>query len=189
MISNDMQASWVPERFAEYLRLLARLQLDSGLQGKLDASDIVQQTLLQAHAHMGQFRGHSDEELASWLRAILANELAGALRKFVQRERHNVALERSLEAALDQSSSRLGAWLAVDQSSPSQQAMRHEQLIRLAHALAALPADQRQALELKYLQECSVAEISRRMDRTRAAVTGLLRRGLRKMREQLGEAL
>jgi RNA polymerase sigma-70 factor (ECF subfamily) len=117
----------------------------------------------------------------------LANELAGVVRKFVQGQKHQVTLERSLAAALEDSSSRLEVWLAADQSSPSQQAMRHEELLRLTEALAALPDDQRQALELKYLQKQSVAAISTRMGRSRAAVTGLLRRGLKKLREMLSE--
>jgi RNA polymerase sigma-70 factor (ECF subfamily) len=178
---------WPLERYREYLRLLARLQLDPRLQTKLDPSDVAQQTLLQAYQSLGQFRGQTEAEMAAWLRTILANELAGAARKFLQGQKHQVGRERSLTEAVDDSSARLEAWLAADQSSPSQQAMRHEQLLGLSEALARLPEDQRQALELKYLHQHSVAAISAHLGRSRAAVTGLLRRGLQKLREVLAE--
>jgi RNA polymerase sigma-70 factor (ECF subfamily) len=174
---------WPLERFREYLLLMARLQLDPRVRSKLDPADVVQQTLLQAHAGYARFRGQSEGELLAWLRKILANELAGAIRKFVQGEKHNVAVERSLEAALAHSSSCLESWLAVDQTSPSQRAVRHEELLRLTEALAKLPEDQRRALELQHLEGCSVAEIGQQMQRSKAAVAGLLRRGLERLRE------
>ena len=174
------------ERFREYLRLLARLHLDRRLQGKLDPSDLVQQTLLEAHRKRQQFRGRSDAEFAAWLRQMLACCLADAHRA-AGRAKRNVARERSLEAALEQSSARLQAWMRAEQSSPSQQAQRQEQAVRLSDALAALPEAQGQALMLRHLQGWSLDEISRHMSRSQAAVAGLLKRGLQQLREQLHE--
>src|SRR4051812_23877987 len=94
------------ERYRHYLSLLARLQLNARLQGKLDASDVVQQTLLQAHTKLDQFRGRSSGELASWLRQILANTLAMARRSF-STEARDVARERAIELDLEQSASRV----------------------------------------------------------------------------------
>jgi RNA polymerase sigma-70 factor (ECF subfamily) len=175
----------VLEGFRDYLLVLARLHLDQRLRGKVEASDVVQQTLLLAHQYRDQFRGQSEAELAGWLRTILANELNGAVRKFVGGQKHDVARERALAAALDESSARLEQWLAANQSSPSQQAIRREQLFQLSAALTALPEDQRTVLELKYLQRCSVSEIADRLGRSRASVTGLLRRGLQQLRTLL----
>src|SRR5438132_9848930 len=88
------------ERFRAYLRLLARMQMDPRLQGKLDPSDLVQQTLLQALQALDRFRGRSDAELATWLRQILAHNLANAARD-LGRAKRNLARECSLEAALE----------------------------------------------------------------------------------------
>jgi RNA polymerase sigma-70 factor (ECF subfamily) len=171
------------EDYRDYLRLLARMQLDPRLQGKIDPSDVVQQTLAKAHQNRDQFRGRTEAERAGWLRRILANTLIDAARKF-QRELH---LEHALEQAVDASSARLEEWLAADQSSPSERADRQEQLLRLARALAQLPDDQRTAVELHHLRGGAVADIARSLGRTEAAVAGLLRRGLKKLRELLHE--
>jgi RNA polymerase sigma-70 factor (ECF subfamily) len=172
------------EHFRGYLRLLARLHLDPRLQGKLDPSDVVQQTLLRAHQARDQFRGRTRGEQAAWLRQILANTLANAVRDLARAKR-DVALERSLEAALADSSSRLEAWLVADQSSPSQRAERNEQLLGLADALAALPDVQREVLVLRHCQGWALADIAAHLGRSRASVASLLRRGLKQLREHL----
>jgi RNA polymerase sigma-70 factor (ECF subfamily) len=172
------------ERFRAYLRLLARLRLDPGLRGKLDPSDLVQQTLLEAHRAIGQFRGCSAGELAAWLRQIMARILAHATRDF-NRKRRDIGRERSLDAAFDESSSRIEAWLAADQSSPSHRAERSEQLLLLAQALEKLPDAQRDAIEMHYWQGQSLAQIGQQIGRSQAAVAGLLHRGLEKLRSHL----
>ncbi len=172
------------EHHREYLRLLARVQLDARLQGKLDPSDIVQETLLKAHQARAQFHGHGDAEVAAWLRKVLANTLTDAVRRYTT-EARDVALERSLEACLQESSLRLEHWLASEHSSPSQQAEQHERVRRLAETLTQLPDEQRRALELKHLEGWSVEAIGRHLGRSEAAVAGLLRRGLKRLRELL----
>jgi RNA polymerase sigma-70 factor, ECF subfamily len=171
------------EDYRDYLHLLARLQLDPRLRGKLDPSDLVQQTLVKAHQNREQFRGQTAAEQAAWLRRILANNLIDAARKY-QRE---VAAEVAVEKAVHDSSARLEAWLAVEQSSPSERLGREEQLLRLAAALARLPDDQRIVIELHHLKQEAVADIARGLDKTEAAVAGLLRRGLKKLRQLLQE--
>lgn len=170
------------DRYRSYLHLLARMQLDRRLQGKLDPSDVVQQTLLQAHRARGQFRGHDAGQLAAWLRRILARNLTHAARDFTRAKR-DVTRERSIEASLGDSAARLNQWLEdQQQSSPSQKAERHEQLLQMAEALDALPPFQREAIVLHYWQDWSLAEIARHLDRSSSAVAGLLHRGLKTMR-------
>ena len=175
------------ERFRSYLLLLARRQLQGAASPRLDASDLVQQTLLEAHRQREHFRGATDAERAAWLRQILAHNLADANRA-LHREKRNVGRERSLEGELAHSSAALAGFLAADQSSPSRQVDRHEAAVRLANALAQLPEAQREALVLQYWHGLTVAQIGEQLERTPVAVAGLLKRGLRRLRELLGEA-
>jgi RNA polymerase sigma-70 factor (ECF subfamily) len=175
------------EHYRAYLLMLARMQLDPRLREKLDPSDVVQQTMLEAHRQWGAFRGQTEGQRAAWLRKILANNLTDALRGF-RRAKRDVARERSLQKALDQSSARLEDWLAAEQSSPSQKAVKKEQMLRLAEALQELPEAQREAVQLHYWQGWSLPEISEHLDRSPAAVAGLLQRGLKALRRELQEA-
>jgi len=180
------EAGRLLEPFRAYLRLLARLHLAPQLRGKLDPSDVVQQTLLQAYQALDQFRGRSEAECAAWLRQILARTLAQALRDF-GRAKRDLAREQSLQAAVDASSARLEAWLIADQSSPSQRAEQGEQALRLAAALEQLPEAQREALVLQHWQGLSLAEIGEHLGRSPEAVAGLIKRGLKQLRNLMQE--
>jgi RNA polymerase sigma-70 factor (ECF subfamily) len=172
------------DRFRDYLRLLARLQVDPRLQDTVDLSGVIQQTLLEAHRAWEKFRTWSPEQQAGWLRTALAHNQTDELRK-LRGARRDVDLERSLDAALEESASRLEALLAVEQASPLQQAIRQEQRLHLAEALEKLAPDQRGAVELRYLQGLSVPEVAEQMGKNKEAVAKLLLRGLKRLRELL----
>jgi RNA polymerase sigma-70 factor (ECF subfamily) len=163
------------EQFREYLNLLARMQIGVGLRGQFDTSDLVQQTLLKAHENRDQFRGTTDAARAAWLRAILANQVRDAYRKLGQEPVRSV----------EETSLRLEAWLAAADLSSSQRLLRNERLLVLAEAMAGLPEDQRQALELRHLEGLSVVAVAQQMGRTTSSVAGLLHRGLKSLRETL----
>jgi RNA polymerase sigma-70 factor, ECF subfamily len=165
-----------------YLTALAQIELGRRLRGKLDPSDVVQQSLLEAHADLASLQGRTEPELIAWLRTILARNLLNAARDFTAQKR-DIRRERSLAQRLDDSSTRLVQFLAADQSSPSQRVIRGEEASRLAAALAALPDDQRTAVLLKHFHGWKLAEIAARLDRSTLAVAGLLKRGLKKLRE------
>jgi RNA polymerase sigma-70 factor (ECF subfamily) len=174
------------EHFRSYLVLLARLKLDCKLRAKLDASDVVQQTLLEAHQALASFRGDDLAAQAAWLRQILARNLANAVRDLT-RARRDVRKERSLQAALDNSACKLEGWLAAGQSSPSQKLVRHERALQLAEALAQLPETQREAVVLRHFQGLALEDIAAQLGCTTAAVTGLLQRGLKNLRRSLAD--
>src|SRR6188768_2409144 len=90
------------EAFRSYLYLLARSHIGSRHQARIDPSDIVQQTLLDAHQKAGQFRGSTDAERLAWLKQILANNLADAVRGLTRAKR-DISRERPLEQPVGES--------------------------------------------------------------------------------------
>ncbi len=176
-------------RYQPWLRLLARLQLESQLRGKLDPSDIVQQTLLEACRAFPQFRGRTEAELMAWLRQILVHVLAHEFRRYHGTQQRDVAREVSLEQSLAQSSQRLGELLAAPGTSPSQQAIQHEQEVLLAEVLAHLPPDYREVIVLRHLEGLSHEQVAERMQRGTGAVRMLWVRALARLRQELDRAL
>jgi RNA polymerase sigma-70 factor, ECF subfamily len=174
------------ERFRAYLGLMARLEVVPSLRDKVDLSGVVQQTLLEAHQALKERPGgeQTDPVTTVWLRSILSHNLADSLRKLAARKR-DIRREWSLDDALDRSASRLERWLAAEQSSPSQQAIRQEELLRLAELLAGLPEAQRRAIELHHLQGMPLAQIAAELGSTKASVAGLLHRGMKTLRMRL----
>jgi RNA polymerase sigma-70 factor (ECF subfamily) len=164
------------ERFRAYLHLLARLRLDPRLRGKVDLSGVVQETLLAAF-RAETFAGLGDARKPAWLRKALAHKLQDAIAT-LRAGKRDVDRECSLEAALDASSARLGAWLTSDDASPSAIASIHENQLRLARALEQLSEDRRTALELCRLRGLTLQETADLMGRSKGAVAMLVSRGL-----------
>jgi RNA polymerase sigma-70 factor, ECF subfamily len=173
--------------YCDYLRLLARVEIRRRLQSKLDASDLVQETLLEAQKSFGEFRGASEAEFVSWLRQVMALVVCGQIRRYFGTRKRDVHLERELRDSLDRSSLALARGLIDPRSSPSQQAARREQAVLLAETLAKLPEGYREVLILRHLEGQSFPEISRRMGRSLDSVEKLWVRGLAKLRKVLGE--
>jgi len=172
------------QQYRSYLYLLARSHIGMRHQAKIDPSDIVQQTLLDAHQKQVQFRGGTEAEWMAWLKQILANNLADAVRGLARAKR-DVSRERSLDEQVGDSFSRVDGWLAAAQPSPSQNAVRAEELLRLANALTHMPEAQREAIVLHHLQGLPLADVASQLNKSPAAVAGLLHRGLKRLRELL----
>jgi RNA polymerase sigma-70 factor, ECF subfamily len=170
------------ESHRNYLRLLAYTGMGEGLRDKADPSDLVQETLLKAHASFLDFRGRTEAELAGWLRQILARNLIDFGRRYYGTEARQASRERSLEDMLDQSSLALGKLIPAGGSSPSEHAQRRELNLVLADALADLSADYRQVIVLRSLEERSWEDVAQRMGRTTGAVRILWARALTRLR-------
>ena len=175
----------VLERYRGYLRMLAESKLDRRLRAKIDPSDIVQETMLQAFRAWGDLRGSSEGERLAWLRQILIRTLLHAVRDF-GRAKRDVKREQPLVRLADHSSAQLELQVAADQTSPSQVAARAEELLRVADALADLPEEQRSAVVAYYWRGASVAEIAEELERSGSAVAGLIYRGVKRLNQRLG---
>lgn len=166
----------VLENYRDYLRLLARSGVGQQLQPRLDPSDLVQETLLEAQRDFCQFHGDSSGEFGAWLRQILARNLADQV-KHHQSQKRDISREEPLERLLDDAPQALAAPV----STPSAQAVRHEQDDQLHRALARLPPDYREVLTLRHLHGKAFEVIATQMGRSPGAVRMLWMRALEQM--------
>ncbi len=169
------------EKFRPFLTTLARILLDAKLRSKLDASDVVQHTLMDAFRQLDNFRGSTDAELKAWLKRALLNDIQDQIRKFAGDGRN-----ADLEIPIDNTSRRVAAWLSDSQTSPSLRAARKEEVVRLAEAFTRLPDDQRTAVELHLIQEYSLKETAERMGKSFGSVASLVHRGVEGLRKIFG---
>ncbi len=171
-------------KYEPYLRMLAHAQMRRALRAKLGASDVVQQTMMQAIQAIDQFRGSGEAEFRGWLRQILARHICHLDRDF-HRDKRDVRREQSMQQELAKSSMRLEALLAGDGPTPSQNAVLGENLLRISAAIEALPAAQSDAIRLHYLEGKKLSEVADELGKSTGAVAGLLHRGMKTLREKL----
>jgi RNA polymerase sigma-70 factor (ECF subfamily) len=183
--SGDAEA-WgtLAAAFRGRLRDMAASTLPAEVTGRADASDIVQQTLCEAHAAFNAFHGKSLQELYVWLAAILNNNVNDAVREHVVAQRRTVRAE----CHLDDGSQACPGWNAVsapDQTTPSMAAARAETERRLQQAIEKLPPRQAKAVRMRHLEDRPLAAIATELDCTPQAAAAAIARGLRALREAL----
>lgn len=175
-------------RYRPWLNLLAKIQMNPRFQSRFDASDVVQQTMLNAFRDFPQFRGASEAELKAWLRQILARVLGKERRHHRDAEKRSIDRDVSIERQLAESSQKLQSILAADDSSPSDRAIREEDELLLAQVLEKLPADYQQIIILRNLEGLSHEEAAHRLERNLGATRMLWVRALARLRKEIGEA-
>lgn len=182
--SIPVAEDFAPERFREQLGLFARMQIRPQLRTRIDLSGVVQQTLLEAHLTPPPARADDRQVMIGWLKKLLTRNLIDALRWHFAIKR-DVRREQPMTYAGESSSVRPTQTLAAEQSSPSRCLIRAESFQEVCLALQDLPEDQRQVLELRYLEGMSLQQLSQRLDRSPSAVAGLLARGMKTLRQRL----
>jgi len=166
-----------------YVSIAARAEMASWLKAKVDASDLAQQTLLEAHRGMANFRGTTEGERLAWLKRILAHNAADFVRRYHGVEKRCASREVSLAPPDD--SRRDAPQLSDGGPSPSQLIMQKELQLQVADAVARLPDDYQEVVILRNLQQLSFDEVAERMGRSRPAVQMLWMRALQKLQETL----
>ena len=176
------------ETHRNYLRLLAASCLRREMQGKADASDVVQETLLKVHENFRQFRGTTELEWMAWLRRILVRQLADVQKGF-QRQRRQVSREQSIESLVDRSSAMLRNMVPASGPSPSQDAQRREAAALVADALAELEPGHRDVVILRNLHELDWNAVGEKTGRSADAARMLWARAMQRVGGLLKEKL
>ena len=170
-----------------YVDLAARYHLQRRLQAKVDASDIVQQSLLEAHRGFDRFAGESPGEWLAWLKRIVVHNAYDEAKRWRGTAKRDAGREVPLDGRGDASE----AWAfdpASSEPSPSQHVLRGEQELLIAAALERLPEDHRDILLLRNLERLPFEEVAKRMGRSAGACRMLWMRAIAGLREQLGES-
>jgi RNA polymerase sigma-70 factor (ECF subfamily) len=162
-----------------YVAVVARAQVESWLQAKVDSSDLVQQTLLEAHRGFAEFRGESEAEWLAWLRRILCHNANDFVRQYRGAAKRHAGREVPLQAPAGDSTYAYVREPQDSGESPSELIARHEQELQMAELIASLSADYQEVILLRNLQRLPFDEVARRMDRSRPAVQMLWMRALR----------
>jgi RNA polymerase sigma-70 factor, ECF subfamily len=174
------------EHYRPYLQVLALRYLDKRLQSRFDASDLVQVTFMEAHRDFPNFRGSDMASFLAWLRNMLRNNVASTHEAHLFSLKRNASREVQYGAGVASSSEQpLVNLVPSETTSPSQRVMRDEVAASLAISLKRLPETQAEAIRLRYLEGCSLRDIAERMSKSELAVAGLLKRGLRSLRDEL----
>ena len=155
---QSLRATWSIGPLRPWLKMLAERQLPPGLRGKLDASDVVQQTLIDAWQGQSGFRGTTHGERLAWLRVILTRVVMRADRDLLKTAKRGEGREKTIQSAIDQASVRIEQLAIGNERNPVSAAVRAEQTLKLAAAMEQLPDDYRKVLELRHLEGLSHAE-------------------------------
>ena len=172
--------------YGNYLRAVAAIRMDDRLRSRCSASDVVQETLLNAYRDFPHFRGRTKAEFLGWLRQILVNTVLRMTERHVGTEKRAVRREISLDT-LQAVSRRSGPgdMLADRGASPSSLVGRDEAADILLNQLGNLPPDYREVLILRHFQGLSFAEVGTRMSRSAGAVRMLWLRAIEQMHRLL----
>lgn len=169
-----------------FLGMVAQAELESSLRAKADASDLVQQTMLEAYRDFDRFDGQTPGEWRAWLRRILRHNLSDFIRHYRGTQKRQQRREIPLAAGRDEEQSGPPEPAAPGET-PSRQLMREDEQLRLAAALADLSEDHAEVIILRNLERLPFDEVARRMNRTRPAVQMLWMRAIKKLQGVLGE--
>jgi RNA polymerase sigma-70 factor, ECF subfamily len=165
------------------LLTLAEALISPALRVELDASDLVQQTLMEAHQQSRELASFDDGPFFSWLRTALRHNVLDAV-KHLSTQKNNAA-RRVRVSNIEDSFVRLEELLVADDTSPSEIVQRNEQTAQLLAAIQGLTSNQREAVILKHLRGLSLQQVAKELSLSESATAGLLHRGRKQLVERL----
>ena len=184
---ESLRATWSIGPLRPWLKMLAERQIPRALRGKVDASDIAQQALVDAWRGQEQFRGKTHAERLAWLRVILTRAIMRCDRDLLQTAKRGKGREKTLQAAIDRDSVMMEQLAVGKEPGPESIAEGAEQSLLLAAALQKLPENYRTVLTLRHIDGLSHEEIARQIDRSSAATRMLWIRALEALKKAYGE--
>ena len=170
-----------------YLGVVAQAQIETWLRAKVDASDVVQQTMLEAHRDFERFAGKSERQWLAWLREILKHNVADFVRYYHGTAKRQARREVRWREPAASTVAPGAPEPAAAGPTPSQEAVRMDNELRLASALAELPGDYREVIALRNFQRLPFSEVAGKMNRSRPAEQMLWMRALKRLEEALEE--
>jgi len=178
------------ERHRAALRRAIQVRLDRAIERRVDASDIVQEVLLEASRRLPEYLRNAAMPFPLWLRQIARDHLIDAHRRHRVAERRTVDREQPIAAAafLDHSSLALAAELRDHELTPAAAAMRQELELRFHSMLQQLDEEDREVLLMRYFEKLSNQEVAQALGLSEAAAGMRHLRALRRLRSLLNEA-
>lgn len=161
-----------------YLLHVAEAEFDPRLKAKLGASDLVQETFMEAQLLFHRFQGCTTADLLAWLRAILLNKAGTLSRQYLGTLKRQIKRETALDGGQ-------GFDLAGDTSTPSQLLVRREEQEAVAKALARLPDHYRAVIVWRQWEGVAFEEIARRLDRGVDAARMLWWRAIERLQKEM----
>jgi RNA polymerase sigma-70 factor, ECF subfamily len=168
-----------------YLEIVARAQVESSLRAKVDASDLVQETMLEAFRDFERFAGNSEQEWLAWLKRILAHNAADFIRRYRGTAKRQQRREVPIRSPQDSTQAFGAPEPAAPCPTPSQEFLQIDDELRVTAALAQLPADYQEVIVLRNLERLPFNEVAERMERSRPAVQMLWMRAIKKLQEAM----
>jgi RNA polymerase sigma-70 factor (ECF subfamily) len=173
-------------KYRAYLKTLSDIHLDPRLQARIDLSDVIQNTLLEAWGMPDRLAAMDSAAQKRWLRCMLMNNLKDEIDHW-RSQGCNVAREKSVDQDVEESSRRVRDWIADEESTPSEKLIKQERKLHVLEALSQLPEREREAITLQQYYGWKLAQIAEHLGCTMNAVAGLQARGRARLRKLLSD--
>lgn len=186
-VGDDVAVNALMDRHRIALRQMVQMRMDKAVAARVDASDIVQEILVEASQRLSDYVRNPTLPFHLWLRQLAKDQIIDTYRRHRLAQRRSVDRERSLDAAYsDQSSLNLAARLADSELTPAAATIRKELEQRFLAALAQLDEDDREIMLMRHCEHLGNSEVAAALGLTPPAAGMRYLRAVRRLRDVLG---